>query len=98
MPNPFEPTEIEAVAIMNVGLMTVHLFIIVILMLLLIYSFRTLKDYLMIIIVYSFSLYFGMNGMTHPHIPFSPMFEIFFLVFQTGIFILASLEMYEKKR
>lgn len=78
--------------------MFAHIIIIFVLIILMLYSFRILKSYLIIIIVYSFSLIIGMESLTHPHTPFSPMFEIFFLIFQSGILILSSLKLYETKK
>jgi len=78
--------------------MFAHILIILVMIILIIYAYRNLQDYLIIIIIYSFSLIIGMESLTHPHTPFSPMLEIFFLVFQSGIFILASLKFYESKK
>lgn len=97
---PFEPTEIEAIAIVNIGLMYSHILILMIFMVLMIYSYRKIKDILPIIVIYMFSLMIGMEGFVHQHIltEYSPILEIFFLIFQSSIFILASLDYYENRK
>lgn len=98
--NPFEPTDIDAIAITNVGLMFAHILILILLMVLIIYCYRNFKEYLITIVVYSFSLWIGMDSLTHWHTPFSPLIEIFFILFQTAIFITMSIDLYttNKKR
>lgn len=98
MPPPFEPTDLPAEAITNIGYMFADILIFFIFIILLIYSYKTFQDYLIIIIVYSFSLIIGIEGLTHLHTHFSPTFELFFLIFQSGIFLLSSLRMYESKK
>lgn len=55
--------------------------------------------YLIVLVVFLFSLVFGMNSMAYFDLPFSPWFQIFFLLFQTIIFyLIAENEYYKKKR
>ena len=91
---PFEPTEIEAVAITNIGLMFAHIFTLVFFMLLMIYTYRKIKDIIPIIVIFMFSLMIGIDCISHTHTltEFSPLFEIFFLVFQSTIFLLSALD------
>ena len=102
MPPPFEPTEIEAVAITNIGLMFSHYLTLIIMVILIIYCYKNIKDYLPIIVVYMFSILFGMEGLSHTHLQtgYSPLLEVFFMVFQSSIFIIASIDYYTtyKKR
>lgn len=92
--DPFPPTDIEAIAITNIGLMFAHIFILMFFIILMIYCMNKFKDYLTVLTVYSFALIIGMESLTHIHTPFSPMLEIFFLVFQTVLFLIASLKFY----
>lgn len=86
--NPFPPTEITAEAIIDIGLMFGHILILLVMIVLMIYCYRQkIKDTSVIIGIYAFSLILGMTSLEHPHTPFSPMFEIFFLIFQTSLFI-----------
>lgn len=96
--NPFEPTDIEAIAITNVGLMFAHILILLVLIILMIYSYRNLKDILPVIVIYGFSLIIGMESLSHIHTPFSPMIEIFFLVFQSTIFLLSAMNLFQKNK
>ncbi len=96
--NPFPPTENVALAITNIGVMFVHFFILVMYMVVL---FRLMKNDKLVIpflITYMFSLLVGVESLYHSHLPFSPTFEIFFLTFQTGIFITYALENYKIRK
>ena len=87
---PFpEPLETE------VPLIFIHIFILVLFIVLMIYTYKSIKEFLIIVIVYGFSMIIGFEYMIHGHPPFSPMIEIFFLLFQSGIFLLSSLEYIE---
>jgi len=96
--DPFPPTDIEAIAITNIGLMFAHIFVLLFLLLLMLYLFfkmpKDLKECLPILVVYMFSLLIGMESFGHLHTPFSPNFEFFFLVFQTSLFLLSSFTVY----
>ena len=95
--NPFPPTIIEAEAITNIGLMFAHLFVLVFFMLLMLYLFMKIVNFLPILVVYTFSLLIGVESFTHLHTPFSPLFELFFLMFQTTIFLLTAFNVYDNK-
>ncbi len=94
---PFPPTEIEAEAITNIGFMFGHLFVLVFFMLLMLYLFMKIVNFLPILVVYTFSLLIGMESFTHLHTTFSPLLELFFLMFQTTLFLLASFNIYDNK-
>ncbi len=96
-PPPFEPTVIEAEAITNLGFMFAEILILLIFMVLMIYLYRKAEFDLPIIIVYLFSLVIGMEAISHLHTHFSPFLEIFFLLFQTSLFLMKGLE-YHKAR
>jgi len=87
---PIPATELEV--FFNIGQMTFHFLTLFVLLILILYSYKVLKDILPVIIVYSFSILIAMNYIQHGHPPFTPMFEIFFLVFQTGILLLAGID------
>lgn len=93
---PFEPTEIEAIAIINVGLMYSHIVLLFFFIIIMIYAYKKIKGILPIMVIYLFSLIFGMEAFVHNHVltEFSPMLEIFFLLFQTSIFLQASIDYY----
>ena len=89
---PFpEPTEVESVAVF------VHVAILFFLIILIIYCYQKIDDYLPVIAIYSFSLIIGFESFAHPHAPFSPWLETFFLVFQTTIFIITAMEEFRNK-
>jgi len=98
---PFPPTDIEAVAITNIGLMYAHIFILIFLLLLMLFlylkSSKELKEGLPILVIYLFSLLIGIKSFEHPHTPFSPLLESFFLIFQTVIFLLTAFNVYDNK-
>ena len=85
-PQPIEPLEAE------VPLIFIHIFILVMFIVLMLYTYKNIKEFMIIVIVYGFSLITGFEYMIHGHPPFSPMIEIFFVFFQSGIFLLSSLE------
>ena len=95
--NPFPPTIIEAEAITNIGLMFAHLFILVFFLVLMLFLFMKIVNFLPILVVYMFSLLVGLDSFTHLHTPFSPLFEIFFLMFQTILFLLTAFNVYDNK-
>jgi len=93
---PFPPdTEIEV--FFEIGQLTFHFITIISLIILMLYCYRAIKDILPIIVIYGFSLIIGMNSIAHGHEPFTPIFEIFFLVFQSTLMIIASVDYYHKK-
>ncbi len=98
--NPFPPTIIEAEAIINIGLMFGHILILLVITILMIYYSKRTKNYITIIIIYLFSLVISVDSFLHIHTPFSPMFEIFILLFNSSLFIHSAIDYYtlEKKK
>jgi len=92
---PFPETETE---ILEATFTTIHFVILFFLIILLIYCFKVIRNILPIITVYAFSLIIAMESLTHSHFPISPMFEIFFMIFQTSIFIVSALDYYNNKK
>ncbi len=95
---PFPPTEVEAEAITNIGFMFADILIMLIFIILMIYLYRKINDILPIIVVYLFSLLIGIEGLTHIHTHFSPSIELFFLLFQTSIFVLAAVKTFKTNK
>lgn len=95
---PFEPTEIDAIAITNIGFMFADILIFIILIILMMYLYRKINDILPITIVFLFSLLIGIEGLTHFHTHFSPTIELFFLLFQTSFFILAGVKTFKANK
>ncbi len=97
--NPFPPPEYAGEEIIQIGLMFGCMTVIIFLMLLMIYAYRKLQILPVIITIYSFSLVIGMICIgSNVYTPFEPYCGIFFLVFQTSMFITIALEMKEKMR
>ena len=96
-PEPIPSTIIEAEAIISIGLMFADILIIFFLLMLMIYLFKKVESNLPIIVVYFFSILMGLESLSHFHTHFSPTIEIFFLIFQTSIFIMKALE-FDKSR
>jgi len=100
-PPPFEPTVIEAIAITNIGFMIADILIFVIFIILMIYFSKRLEYYPSIITIYLFSMIIGFEGLAHQHTHFSPYLELFFILFQSSIFIKIAIDYYiieNKKR
>ena len=90
---PFpEPIEAESTAVF------MHFAILFFLILLMIYCYKKIDDYLPIIAIYGFSLVMGIEAFAHPHSPFTPTFELFFLVFQSFLFMMTALEFRDKRK
>ncbi len=77
------------------------IFLIMILMIsLMIYLYMKLNirgKYIPIFIVWIFSIEVGFNSMPSPFFPFSPNFQLFFILFQSSILVLTGLELYNGK-
>lgn len=97
-PPPFEPTDVEAEAITNIGFMFADILIFIILIVLMIYLYKKIESNLPMIVVFLTSLILGMEMLSHGHTHFSPMIEIFFLLFQTSIFLMKALESYKSSK
>lgn len=74
-------------------------FILIILMSLMFFLYmKVRKPELLILVVFLFSLIIGIGALMNCGIPFTPYLQIFFILFQLSIFILASLNYYEKQK
>jgi len=72
--------------------------VILILLIFMIYLYMKMRVWPVMLIVYLFSLVIGMNSIATEHIPYTPYFQIFFLLIQSVIFIITSFELYKKPR
>ena len=57
--------------------------------------YMKVRIFLVILIIYLFSLIIGINSLSLEYIPFNPYFSIFFILFQSSFFISISLEIYK---
>lgn len=94
---PFEPTDIEAVAITNIGLMFGIMVILFFMMILMIYMYKVIKDIIPIITVWSFSMIFGFQSF-ECILPINPYCSIFFLIFQTVFLYLSAMDYIETSK
>ncbi|MBA7496344.1 hypothetical protein ES702_06944 [subsurface metagenome] len=74
------------------------IFTLVILMVLMIFFYNKKRLYPVILVIYLFSLVIGMAAMEVGYMPFSPYLQIFFLLIQTVIFVLTSVDLYTKTK
>lgn len=102
MPNgiPFELTEFEAIAIIDIGILFAQMVMFFFLIVLMIYYSKRIKQYLTIIVIYLFSIIMIFLSFNNSHTLFTPYFEIFFMLFQTSLFIQVAIEYYtiEKRK
>ena len=71
-------------------------FAIIFLFCLMLFCYIKVRVFLVILVIYLFSLVIGITAMNESIIPFSPFLQIFFLVFQSIIFIIVSIEVFSK--
>ena len=63
---------------------------------LMLYCYMKVRIFLVILVIYLFSLIIGFSALNESIIPFTPYLQLFFLVFQTIIFIIVALEVFRK--
>jgi len=73
------------------------LFIIVFLFALMLFCYLKIRVFIVILGIYLFSLIIGILALSESIIPFTPYIQIFFLIFQTLIFIIVSIETFQKE-
>lgn len=64
---------------------------------LMIFCYLKIRVFVVILVIYGFSLIIGIMAFSESIIPFTPFLQIFFLIFQTIIFIITTIETFEKK-
>lgn len=70
------------------------LFGIILLFVIMIYCYLKIRIFLVILVIYLFSLVIGVLSFNESIIPFTPYLQIFFLLFQTTIFFLVAKEVF----
>ena len=71
-------------------------FAILFLFALMLFCYIKIRVFLVILVIYLFSLVIGITAFNESVIPFTPFLQIFFLVFQSIIFIIVSIEVFSK--
>jgi hypothetical protein len=69
---------------------------IIFLMLTMIYCYKKMRIWVIMVLIYGFSLIFGMMSIMSFSVPFSPYIQMFFILFQTLLFITTSIEVFRK--
>lgn len=59
-----------------------------------VYAFIKIRRFLVIVVIYLFSLIIGLYGFSESNIPFTPYFQIFFIIIQSVFFLTFTLELY----
>lgn len=72
-------------------------FAIIFLFAIMIFCYLKIRIFVVILGIYLFSLIIGILSFNESVIPFTPYLQIFFLFFQTTIFVVVSIEVFEKK-
>jgi len=88
----------ESEAILLVGWMFAICLILVLLIYLMLYLYVKIEDFEPMLIVFLFSLIIGTTSLSVINVPFAPWFQIFFMLFQTVLFLLKALKYYYSKR
>lgn len=81
----------------NIGLMFGSILLILVLIVLMIYLYKNFKSELPLIVVYLFSLIIGLNSFIY-NIPFTPFIQLFFIFFQSSIFLMKGLDEFNKNK
>lgn len=71
------------------------LFFIIFLIGLMIFCYLKVRVFLVILVIYLFSLLIGVMFLEIDNIPFTPYLQIFFILIQTIFLIIVSIELYE---
>ena len=86
--NPFPECVCEAEAILIIGNSVLSIFMLIFLMILMLYFYMKVKRFLPTLILFLFSIIFGMTSFNVAYIPFTPWAQIFFMLYQTIFFYL----------
>ena len=99
MPPPWEPECLcEADAILAIGWMFAAILITLVLMSLMVFFCYKTEEFEPALVIFLFSIVGGIISFSESKIPFTPYFQIFFMLFQTVLFILKALVYWESKR
>ena len=80
-----------------IGVMFASILGLVIMMILMIYAYKKIRRFLPVLIIFLFSIVLGMMAMSVLGIPFTPWFQLFFILFQTIIFYYSVIELQENE-
>lgn len=96
--NPFPEPEYIGEEVQQIAIMFGTIVILLFLMILTIYIYKTIKDNIIpIVIVYGFSLIIGMYSF-ECILPFAPYCSLFFIALQTGFFIMSAMDLYTSNK
>ncbi|MGB5911851.1 MAG: hypothetical protein WBH31_11710 [Promethearchaeia archaeon] len=70
--------------------------IIIVLMAVMLIVFLKIENWMVCLVILLFSLIIGILSISMGDIPFTPYFQIFFIVFQSVIFLITSLDAFTK--
>ena len=73
------------------------LFVIIFLFGLMIFCYLKIRIFLVILVIYLFSLVIGISSFDESTIPFTSYLQIFFLIFQTILFFITALDTFQNK-
>ena len=67
-------------------------------MIIMIIVYYKLRIWLVIFVIFIFSIIIGLNSLNIDNVPLNPYISIFFIFFQMSFFIIRSIEIYKKKK
>ena len=74
----------------------IALFILIILMIFMVILYKYVRIWVVILVLFLFSLIIGVYSLSYEYIPFNPYISILFILFQSIFFLIISLEVYKK--
>lgn len=72
-------------------------FVMLFLVMLMIFCYMKLRVFYIILLIYLFSIIIGVMALSDPYVPFTPYFQVLFILFQTMIFFADCLDTFSKK-
>jgi len=87
--NPFPECDCEAQAIILMSYIAFSIIFLVILMVLMMYFYKKVRRLLPIIVIFLFSIIIGIYSISIVGLPFTPWFQLFFILFQSVIFYMS---------
>ena len=86
--NPFPDCVCEAEAIIIIGYLFGTIIFMLFFMGLMLYFYKNIEKFLPTLLLFLFSIIFGMVSFGGSYLPFTPFIQIFFMLFQTVFFYL----------
>ncbi len=96
--DPFPDPTHAGQEIENVGIMVVIFLIYIMFLLLMLYLCNRSNEPLPIIVVYLNGLWFTFDSMENLLFPFTPIFQVFFVMLLTSLFVMKALDLYKIKK